>query len=69
MWWSGRRRVASERIEQLGAKELGVLRLAVEAVGTGTRDRKVGSASGGWGRDNKGDDNHNDEVVRDEAIR
>ena len=65
MWWSGRRRVASKRIKQLCAKELGVSQLAVKAVGMGTRDHEVGSVSERRGRDNEGDD----EVTRDEAIR
>ena len=45
-----------------------MLRLAVEAVGAGTRDHEVGSASERRGRDNKGDDDDNDKVVRDEVV-
>ena len=69
MWWSGGRRVVSKRTKQLGAKASEVLRLAVGAVGTRTRDREVGSASGRQGRDDEGDDDDDDEVARDEAIR
>ena len=69
MWWSGRWRVASKRIKQLGAKELEVLRLTVRAVGAGMRDCEVGSVSERWGRDDKGDDDDNNEVARDEVIR
>ena len=69
MWWNGRQRVASERAEQLGAKASEVSRLAVGAVGARTRDHDVGSASGRRGRDDEGDDDDNDGVVRDEAIR
>ena len=69
MWWNGRRRVASKRAEQLGAKVSEVSQLAVGAVGVRTRDRDVGSASERRGRDDEGDDNDNDEVARDEAIQ
>ena len=69
MWWSGRRRVASERAEQLGAKASEGLRLAVGAVGAITRDRGVGSASERRGRGDEGDDDDGDGVARDETIR
>ena len=69
MWWNGRRRVASERAKQLGAKASEVSRLAVGAVSVRTRDRNVGSTSGRRGRDNEGDDDDDDGVARDEAIR
>ena len=70
MWWSGGQRVASKRTKQLGAKESEVSRLAVRAVGAGTRDCEVRSVSERRGRDDKGNDNDNDndEVARDEAI-
>ena len=69
MWWKGRRRVASERAKQLGAKASEVSRLAVGAVGVRTRDRNVGSASERRGQDDEGDDDDDDEVARDAAIR
>ena len=69
MWWSGKRRVASERIKQLGVKESEVLQLTVRAVDVGMRDCDVGSASKRWGRDDKGSDNDNDKVARDEVIQ
>ena len=59
----------SKRTKQLGAKASEVLRLAVGAVGTRMRDHEAGSTSGRQGRDDKGDDNDNDEVVRDKAIQ
>ena len=69
MWWSGRRRVASERTEQLGAKASEGSRLVVGAVGARTRDRGVGSARERRRWDDEGDDDDGDGVARDETIR
>ena len=44
-------------------------RLVVRAVGAGTRDHKVRSASERQGRDDEGDDDDDDKVVRDRVIR